>query len=137
MKDQGYHDITRNPAAKQISGLIIFRWDAPLFFANQKTFRPHIQEAILNAATPPQRIVNAAEPITDIDVTAVDMLIELTEQLKLVNITLNFAEMKDPVKDQLKNYEVFNQWGEARFFPTIDNAVEQFHMLSSRKPPFI
>lgn len=134
VKNQGYHDITRNPAAKQIAGLIIFRWDAPLFFANQETFRMHIQQAILNAATPPQWIVIAAEPITDIDVTAVDMLLELTQQLKQANITLNFAEMKDPVKDQLKNYEVFNQWGEAHFFPTIDNAVEQFHMTSSHQP---
>jgi len=131
VKNQGYHDITRNPAAKQIAGLIIFRWDAPLFFANQETFRTHIQQAILNAATPPEWIVIAAEPITDIDVTAVDMLLELIQQLKQSNITLNFAEMKDPVKDQLKNYEVFNQWGEAHFFPTIDNAVEQFQIAHS------
>lgn len=126
VKNQGYHDITRNPDAKQIAGLIIFRWDAPLFFANQETFRNHIHQAILNAATPPQWIVIAAEPITDIDVTAVDMLLELAQQLKQTNITLNFAEMKDPVKDLLKNYGVYNLWGEAHFFPTLDNAVDQF-----------
>lgn len=128
VKNHGYHDITRHPEATQIAGLIIFRWDAPLFFANQETFRKHIQQAILNAATPPQWIVIAAEPITDIDVTAVDMLLELTQQLKQANITLNFAELKGPVKDLLKKYEVFNQWGEAHFFPTIDDAVEQFRM---------
>ena len=137
VENQGYHDITRNLQAKQIAGLIIFRWDAPLFFANQETFRNHIQQAILNAESPPQWIVIAAEPITDIDLTAVDMLLELTQQLKQSNISLNFAEMKDPVKDQLKNYEVFNEWGEAHFFPTIDNAADQFLMMLKNKPTTI
>ena len=137
VKNQGYHDITRHPEAKQIAGLMIFRWDAPLFFANQETFRKHIQQGILNASTPLQWIVIAAEPITDIDVTAVDMLLELTQQLKHANITLNFAELKGPVKDQLKDYEVFNQWGEAHFFPTIEDAVQQFLISSNRKPSSI
>ena len=71
---KGYHDITRYPDAKRIPGLVLFRWDAPLFFANVEIFREHVLQAIADLATPMKWVVVAAEPVTDIDVTAAETL---------------------------------------------------------------
>ena len=71
---KGYHDITRYPEAKRVPGLVLFRWDAPLFFANAEVFQDHVLQAIADAPTPTKWVIVAAEPMTDIDTTAADML---------------------------------------------------------------
>lgn len=123
---KGYHDIVRHPEGRQIPGLVIFRWDAPLFFANQDMFRRDVQQAIINSSTPVRWLLIAAEPITDIDITAADMLQELEESLGKQHIRLCFAEMKGPVKDRLKDYGLMSAWGRERFFPTIGKAVDAY-----------
>lgn len=123
---KGYHDIVRHPEGRQIPGLVIFRWDAPLFFANQDMFRHDVQQAIIHSNTPVHWLLIAAEPITDIDITAADMLQELEENLHKQNIRLCFAEMKGPVKDRLKDYGLMSAWGRERFFPTIGKAVDAY-----------
>jgi high affinity sulfate transporter 1 len=128
---KGYHDISRHPEARQIPGLILFRWDAPLFFANQETFRRDIQEAVATADTKTNWIVIASEPITDIDVTAGDMLKDLDDFLKKQSITLCFAEIKGPVKDQLKIYGLMQEWQENRIFPTLGRAVDAYVQIHS------
>lgn len=123
---KGYHDIVRHPEGRQIPGLVIFRWDAPLFFANQDMFRRDVQQAITDANTPTRWLLIAAEPITDIDITAADMLQELENSLGKQHIRLCFAEMKGPVKDRLKDYGLMSAWGQERFFPTIGKAVDAY-----------
>src|SRR5512142_777378 len=77
---EGYHDIRSYPGASQLPGLVIYRFDAPLFFANAKTFRDEVRK--FGAAEPkPRWIVIAAEPVTDVDTTASDVLEELDEAL--------------------------------------------------------
>ena len=84
---------------------MIFRFDAPLFFANARTFRDEIRR--LAAADPrPHWIVIAAEPITDVDTTAADMLADLDEELNAAGTSLVFAELKDPVRAKLERYEL-------------------------------
>ncbi|MCO6452574.1 MAG: sulfate permease [Caldilineales bacterium] len=123
---KGYHDVTRYPEAKRINGLVLFRWDAPLFFANAEVFREHVLQAIAEAPTPTKWVVVAAEPVTDIDITAAEMLSSLDDDLERVGIELCFAEMKDPVKDQLKRYDLFTKLGIEIFFPTIGKAVDSY-----------
>ncbi len=120
---KGYHDVTRYPDARQIPGLILFRWDAPLFFANAELFRERILDAAGKSPTPVRRLVVAAEPVTSVDVTAADMLAELHKSLHESGIELCFAELKDPVKDKLKRFGLFEQIGEGSFFPTTGAAV--------------
>ncbi|MET0813598.1 MAG: SulP family inorganic anion transporter, partial [Pseudoxanthomonas sp.] len=74
---RGYHDIKRYPEARLVPGLVLFRWDAPLFFANAELFHQRVLEAIAQSPTPVQRVIVAAEPVTGIDVTSADMLAEL------------------------------------------------------------
>ncbi len=123
---KGYHDVTRYPEAKRIPGLVLFRWDAPLFFANAEVFREHVLQAIADAPTPTKWVVVAAEPVTDIDVTAAEALSALDDDLQNAGIELCFAEMKDPVKDRLKQYGLFTKLGTDLFFPTIGRAVDRY-----------
>jgi high affinity sulfate transporter 1 len=123
---KGYHDIGRHPEAKQIPGLVLFRWDAPLFFANAETFRARVIDAVDSASEPVKWVVVAAEPITDVDTTAAEMLDELDEELSARGADLAFAEMKGPVKDRLERYGLKKRIGYELFFPTIGVAVKAF-----------
>ncbi len=123
---KGYHDITRYPEARRVPGLVLFRWDAPLFFANAELFHTRVLKAVAKSPTPPKWIVVAAEPVTSVDVTAGDMLIELQEQLHSSGVVLCFAEMKDPVKDKLKRFGLYTRLGEDRFFATLGEAVAAY-----------
>lgn len=122
----GYHDVTRYPNARCIPGLVMFRWDAPLFFANAELFKERIFEAVATSSTAVSWVVVAAEPVTSVDVTASDSLAELIEALRAKGITFCFAELKDPVKDKLKRFGLFAELGEAAFFPTIGAAVRSY-----------
>jgi high affinity sulfate transporter 1 len=120
---KGYHDIARYPEARLIPGLVLFRWDAPLFFANAELFHERILDAVANSPTPVRWLVVTAEPVTSVDVTAADAVCELDDTLHAAGIELCFAEMKDPVKDKLKRFGLFTRLGEQTFFATIDEAV--------------
>ncbi|HET9700256.1 MAG TPA: SulP family inorganic anion transporter, partial [Burkholderiales bacterium] len=123
---KGYHDTKRYPDARLIPGLVLFRWDAPLFFANAELFQERVLDAAAASPTPVRWLVVAAEPVTSVDVTAADMLSELDETLRAAGIELCFAEMKDPVKDKLKRFGVFSRLGEETFFPTLGEAVRTY-----------
>lgn len=123
---RGYHDITRYPNAKLIPGLVLFRWDAPLFFANAELFQDRVLKAAAESPTPVQWVVVAAEPVTSIDVTAADVVCELDDTLHASGVELCFAEMKDPVKDKLKRFGLFKRIGEGNFFATVDEAVDAY-----------
>jgi MFS superfamily sulfate permease-like transporter len=123
---RGYHDIRRYPDASLIPGLVLFRWDAPLFFANAELFNDRVLDAVAASPTPVRWLVVAAEPVTSVDVTSADMLAELDETLHAAGIKLCVAEMKDPVKDKLKRFGLFARFGESAFFPTMDDAVTRY-----------
>jgi high affinity sulfate transporter 1 len=123
---KGYHDITRYPDARLVPGLVLFRWDAPLFFANAEFFKERVLDAVAKSPTPVRWLVVAAEPVTSVDVSAGDTVAELDEALHAQGIELCFAELKDPVKDKLKRFGLFSQLGEQYFFPTIGAAVSTY-----------
>jgi high affinity sulfate transporter 1 len=123
---RGFHDITRYPAARQIPGLVLFRWDAPLFFANAELFKQRVLDAVAQAPTKTRWMIVTAEPVTSVDVTAADALAELQAALDEAGVELCFAELKDPVKDKLTRFGLFTHIGEQRFFPTIGAAVEGY-----------
>jgi high affinity sulfate transporter 1 len=123
---EGYHDITRYPGAHLIPGLVLFRWDAPLFFANAELFQERLLDAVAASPTLVHWVVVAAEPVTSVDITAADMLMELDATLVSSHIELCFAEMKDPVKDKLKCFGLYLPLGECAFFPTVEAAVSRY-----------
>jgi high affinity sulfate transporter 1 len=121
----GYHDLHSYPDAEVLPGLVIFRFDAPLFFANSKTFRDQIRR-LASTDPPPTWIVVAAEPITDVDTTAADMLEDLDEAINARGVSLVFAEMKDPVREKIMRYGLTRMINPHHFFPTLEAAVDAY-----------
>lgn len=122
---RGYHDISRHPGARRIPGLVIIRFDAPLFFANAEHFRRRLLAAV-HADPDIRRVVVAAEPITDVDMTAAETLERLIDELGERGVQLAFAEMKGPVKDRLHAYGLYERIGDAHFHPTLGKAVSRY-----------
>jgi high affinity sulfate transporter 1 len=123
---KGYHDITRYIEARQVPGLVLFRFDAPLFFANAGVFRNRLLAAARQGVAPVRRVVVAAEPITSLDSTAADVLKALDAELDAQGIQLAFAELKDPVRDVLVRFGLVEDIGKERFYPTLGVAVRRF-----------
>jgi len=122
---EGYHDVHSYPEAQHLPGLVIYRFDAPLFFANAKTFRDEVRR-LASTEPKPTWILIAAEPITDADTTASDVLEELDEMLNAQGTSLVFAELKDPVRDKIERYGLTRTIDPRHFYPTIESAVTAF-----------
>jgi high affinity sulfate transporter 1 len=121
----GYHDVRSYPHADHLPGLVIVRFDAPLIFANATTFRDQIRK--LAATEPrPRWILLAAEPLTDVDTTAADMLEDLDQDLNDHGTSLVFAELKDPVRRKIERYGLDHSFEPGHFFPTLEAAVAAF-----------
>lgn len=119
----GYHDLSRHPEGTRIPGLILARFDAPLFFANGSVLTDFLRALVENAGRPVTHVVLAAEPITGIDTTALEELIELDEWLARRGIQLVFAELKGPMKDRLVRFGTRARFGVDHFYPTVSAAV--------------
>jgi high affinity sulfate transporter 1 len=123
---KGYHDLLRHPEGSRIPGLVIYRFDAPLFFANADHFARRVRAAIAERKDRIDWVVVAAEPVTDIDTTGAEVLDQLVRELKSQGVTLAFAELKGPVKDRLRSYQMYPTIGDGMFFPTLGTAVDGF-----------
>ena len=122
---EGYHDVHTYPEAQHLPGLVIYRFDGPLFFANATTFRDEIRR-MARADPPPTWILIAAEPVTDVDTTAADMLEDLDEALNAQGTSLVFAELKDPVRRKIERYGLTRTIDPRHFFPTTDAALAAY-----------
>lgn len=122
----GYHDVERHPEGHRVDGLVLVRFDAPLFFANGAILTRYIRKLVRDAEKPVEWVVLAAEPITDLDTTAVEAIEELDEYLDRRGIRLGFAAMKGPVKDRLNRMATQGRFDEERFHPTVRTAVIAF-----------
>lgn len=123
---KGYHDIERHPDAVTIPGLVLYRFDAPLFFANVEHFVRRVKQAIAARGEPVRWVIVAAEPVTDIDTTGAEILSGLLDDLQAAGIQLAFAELKGPVKDRLRRYGLYDRIGDDRFFPTLGTAISGY-----------
>jgi MFS superfamily sulfate permease-like transporter len=122
---RGYHDVTRHPEGTRIPGVLIVRFDAPLFFANGGMFDDWVRGMVEQAGPEVHTVVLAAEPITEVDTTAVDELVELDDFLASKGIQLLIAEMKGPVKDQLHRLGLEGRFDPRHFYPTVGAAVDE------------
>ncbi len=130
----GYHDVERNPDARRVPGVVIFRFDSPIFFANAERFANFVLRAVEARRDHVHAVVIAAEPITDIDTTGAAAITSLLEQLDERGIVLAFAEMKGPVRDRLRRYELYDRIG-GGFFYSNEDAVEALGPLGDGSKP--
>ncbi len=132
---RGFHDVHMYPEAVQVPGLVIYRFDAPLIFANAPTFREEVA-ALAQAEPRPVWIVIAAEPITDIDTTAADMLSTLDGELESLGVRLCFAELKDAVRQKTRSYGTPLLTDDSRFYPTVTAAAKAYRDETGIELPF-
>ena len=128
----GLHDIEDWQGATTIPGLVLYRYDAPLCFANAENFRKRVIAAIEAEKVPVEWFVLNAEAILDIDITAVDMLKELHRELIGSGITFAMARVKQDLYQQLKKGDLSETISTERIYPTLEEAIEAFH---HRNPP--
>ena len=125
----GHHDITRHPDAHQVPGLVVFRFDAPLFFANADHFLRRVSDVIESSQSsgqPVHRFIVAGDPMTDIDTSGADALATLIRRLEDQGIEFGFATLRGPVKDRLHKYELYDRIGAERFYETIGTATSAY-----------
>lgn len=120
---KGYHDTAEFPDAREVPGLLLYRFDAPLFFANARVFRERLSQHVAQRRDRLKRVVIAAEPMTDVDTTAADVLADTIGSLKADGIEVGFAELKHLVRERLARYGILDLIGEDMLFPTIGSAV--------------
>ena len=125
----GYADTRGRPGAEYLPGLVMYRFNGPLFFANSNTFRDRVQQ-FATSEPRPRWILIAAEPITDIDTTAADMLAELDRTLNAAGVHLVFAEMHTPVRRKVERYELTDVIDPAHFYETMAEAVDAYQRES-------
>ncbi len=123
---KGYHDVGDFTEARQVPGLLLWRFDAPLFFANAAIFHKRLDALVEAEGDTLHRVVIAAEPITDVDTTAADTLTAIIKELQEDGIEFGFAELKHPVAEQLRRYGILELVGEDMLFPTLGSAVHDY-----------
>jgi high affinity sulfate transporter 1 len=121
----GFHDLSFHAETEHLPGLALYRFDAPLLFVNARTFRDQVRRLAHTSPTP-RWLVIAAEPITDVDTTAADMLVDLDRELAAGGTRLVFAELKDAVRHKIERYELVDSLDADRYQPTVRAAVEAY-----------
>ena len=122
----GLHNIEDYPDAEQIAGLLVFRYDAPLCFANAQDFRSRALAAVDEQPVPVQWFLLNSEAIVELDLTAADALRDLTEDLEDRGIVFAMARVKQDLRAQLARGGLLGIIDEERMYPTLPTAVEAF-----------
>ena len=118
----GWHSLDAYPDARQIPGVVVYRWEAPLFFANSSSFRRKVRR--LAGDLHPSWIVLQCEAITDIDVTAAEMLELLDKELNAIGVHLAFVELRSRLQDLVLLYGLFDTLDRTHFYPTLKSALK-------------
>ena len=119
----GWHSLSVYPAGEQVDGIVVFRWEAPLFFANAGQFRDQVRTLVRERE--PDFVVLQCEAVTDIDVTAAEVLKDLDEELNANGVHLAFVELRDRLRDLIVRYELQTTLQSEHFFPSVDVAVRE------------
>jgi MFS superfamily sulfate permease-like transporter len=131
----GMHDIDDYPSAQVVPGLMIYRYDSPLFFANAEDFRLRALASVDEAETPVRWFVLNAEAVSEVDITAVDALEELRKELERRGITVGIARMKQELREDLASTPFLQHVPADRIFATLPTTVEAYQEWTRERPP--
>jgi sulfate permease, SulP family len=119
----GMHDVDDYPDARQVPGLIVYRYDAPLCFANAEDFRRRALAAAASVPSPLRWFLLNAEANVEVDSTAADALKALRAELHRQGVVFAMARVKQDLRDQLAKADTV---GEDRIFMTLPTAVTAY-----------
>ncbi|MCI0818496.1 MAG: SulP family inorganic anion transporter [Chloroflexi bacterium] len=125
-EENAYRSVERNPRNETYPGLIIFRLDGELFFANAIYFRERVEEQLAAADPPARAILIDAEAIHDLDLTAAEMLKELASELAANEIDLLFASVHQTVREMMERSGVEDAIGADHIYPAVQDGVDDF-----------
>ena len=117
----GWHDVQRHADARQVPGVVVLRWEAPLFFANSASFRTQVRDVV--RARDAAWVVVQCEAVTDVDVSAAQMLEQLDLELNAKGIHMAFVEMRTRLQDLVFRYGLYETLDRDRFYPSIEAAL--------------
>jgi high affinity sulfate transporter 1 len=120
---EGWHDVDTHPDAQQIPGVVVYRWEAPLFFANAGSFRQQIRHLVRDRR--PEWVVIQCEAVTDVDVTAAEMLEQLDNELNAAGVHMAFAELRSRLQDLTLRYGLLETLDREHFYPTLEAALQE------------
>jgi SulP family sulfate permease len=121
-----YADVSLHPSARVTTGVVVYRLDDRLFFANARYFKGRVREAIRAAPAPVTRLVLDADAMTHVDTTGLDALLDVTKDLRRDEITLVIARLRTRMEEQLEDAGVLDVIGAEHLYPTVRAAVEAF-----------
>jgi high affinity sulfate transporter 1 len=132
-----YADVSLHPSARVTPGVVVYRLDDRLFFANARYFKGRVREALRAAPTPANWLVIDAESTTHADATGLETLGELTNDLRREDVTLVVARLHTRMEEQFDAAGVTDVIGRERFYPTVRAAVDAYERTSGSvtKPP--
>lgn len=130
----GWHDIDDYPGAEQIPGLVVFRYDSPLFFANAEDFATRCQTAARAASPPCRWLLLNLEGITEVDITGLDGLAELQEWCEHHGIVLALVRVKHEIIEALDRHGVGTAIGAERIYPTLPTAAAAYEAWAAQNP---
>ena len=119
----GWHDVRRYPDAHEEKGIVVLRWEAPLFFANSASFRTQVRELVVKRRA--SWVVVQCEAVTDIDVSAAQMLEQLDRELNANDVHMAFVEMRARLRDLVYRYGLYETLDRDRFYPTLESALAE------------
>jgi MFS superfamily sulfate permease-like transporter len=121
-----YRDITLNPDAETFPGLVIFRFDAPIIFANASYFAEQVRQRIVDVPTPVREVLLPAQQINQLDSTGADQLGKLQAELRAKGITLSFAEVKSALREAMRRTGLEEKIGLDHFYESVHEGVQEF-----------
>ncbi len=130
----GLHDIEDYPDAHQVPGLVVFRYDAPLCFANAEDFRLGALDAVDAQDEPIEWFLLNAEAIVELDITSADALRHLVDELHERGVTFAMARVKQDLRKQLERVGLLELVGDDRIFPTLPVALEAYERRGPASP---
>src|SRR5512139_2886287 len=128
--DGTWHDITADLEVSEEPGIVVYRWEAPLFFANAGMFHDQVRKLVRTKQV--RWVVLQCEAITDIDVTAAEMLDQADKQLNTKGVHMAFVELRGRLQDLVLRYGLLETLDKDHFYPSMDAALEEIKALDAR-----
>jgi sulfate permease, SulP family len=130
----GMHDIDDYPQARTIPGLVVYRYDAPLFFANSQDFRRRALAAASQASPPARWFVLNTEANVEVDFTALEAVDAVRDELSRCGTVFALARAKQELLDDLRAFGLAQKIGEELIFPTLPTAVAAYQEWARQHP---
>jgi len=131
----GMHDIDDYPAAKTVPGLVVYRYDAPLFFANAEDFRRRALDAAADGQAPVRWFVLNVEANVEVDFTALEAVDAVRAELARAGTVFALARVKQDLLARLESFGLAGKIGADRLFPTLPTAIEAYEKWVHQNPP--